>query len=670
MKSKLKKKRTLLLTLLLSLLLGTVIFLFFRVNSGTVATKKTAVTPTPTTIPAAVIYSGETDNNLMGGDFPIYAPTTAVLGASTQRTTGNGNSGGNSGYMPYRPRNNTPVPTRNPLYSPTPTSTPTPTLMPGVSVTPTLGIPSPGVNLANFTRRLKLNQNLKGTLYANDQIDVESIGTTGNKEIILKFKNGSYANIPLAEVNADFSVDRDWSAVNSGISKYKDRAFIHGLVEQAGAGATYTLYVPIPAGRVSNQVVICPGALSLDQVQEKCNNELKFSLNQTIGISTATQITNSYGTFWKVTGLSGTGGLSLLEPFDLSDTLTRLQISQASNHYIQLGTINGLLSPTDTLEVQLGSAWNFGALSVNDIDLLDDGVNVTLANSPGVNTWGVAINNGTGLITFTAPASGTGYIAAASLMQIKIGTNAVSGTTGTVQITNPDTVSPYNVSLLITNAEGTEEAIIVVPIIASDQVTVTSFINTFITFDIDTAINVATNCNFDTCLTHENGAVGSNYTVDLGELNASAVNISNGAAVIHSQGGSGKINSIFFDLTTNAVSGAIVTVTSANGALVGPGTSKIDSVATNGAGITANSGLYGFTLPNTTSGNGTINRNSSCATNSTFCRLITGGTTVFDTNSSPLDNGRIRMDIAAAAIYTNNPGVYTDTLTFSAVATY
>ena len=135
----------------------------------------------------------------------------------------------------------------------------------------------------------------------------------------------------------------------------------------------------------------------------------------------------------------------------------------------------------------------------------------------------------------------------------------------------------------------------------------------------------------------------------------------------------GTINSIYLDLISNAWSGTIVYVTSANQGLQSSGAGAnnfIASVVTNGDTIVANSGKYGFTMPNNATGNGTINRNSSCAIGTAFCKLISAPTEVFNTNGSPLDNGRIRMDIAAAAAYINNPGTYTDTLTFVAVPTF
>jgi precorrin-6B methylase 1 len=166
------------------------------------------------------------------------------------------------------------------------------------------------------------------------------------------------------------------------------------------------------------------------------------------------------------------------------------------------------------------------------------------------------------------------------------------------------------------------------------------------------------------------GPVAGNYTVDLGELNPGYINQSNGAAVIHSDAVSGVINSIYLDLTTNALGGATVIVTSANQGLNSATASEITSVAANGDPIVAGSGKYGFTIAGNSSLIGTVNNNSACTISTAFCRLLTAGTEVFNSNSGPLDTGRVRFDLAAAAAAANISGTYTDTLTFIAIPTY
>jgi hypothetical protein len=213
-----------------------------------------------------------------------------------------------------------------------------------------------------------------------------------------------------------------------------------------------------------------------------------------------------------------------------------------------------------------------------------------------------------------------------------------------------------------------------IPIIDSDEVNITGYVTAFIHFDIDTNTD-NTDCNSSgagACKVH--GGVtagpGSNYTVDLGELTSAVVNMSQVSST-HLDG-TGIINSIYFDLTTNASGGAVVTVKSLNGGLQGPPGNLIASV-TDGLDIPANSGKYGYTIPTSqiTQKHGTVSGNSLCISSVTYCGpLSTGVKTVFDTNSLPVDSARVRMDLAAGAAYPNNPGLYTDTLTFIATATF
>jgi hypothetical protein len=210
------------------------------------------------------------------------------------------------------------------------------------------------------------------------------------------------------------------------------------------------------------------------------------------------------------------------------------------------------------------------------------------------------------------------------------------------------------------------------PIVDSDQVDVTGFITAYLYFDIDTNTDNG-DCSYNLCKAHEGALVSANnYTVDFGELTSTIVNKSR-ASTIHSDQRPGLINSIYFDISTNAASGAIVTVQSANGGLQGPGTSKIQSLGTDGSNITINSGLYGYNLPVLAERkSGVINRYSLCdaLTGDEYCGATTTPKEIFNTNGLPLDTGRVRMDLAAAAAYTNNPGTYTDTLTFVATSTY
>jgi len=376
--------------------------------------------------------------------------------------------------------------------------------------------------------------------------------------------------------------------------------------------------------------------------------------------------------------LTGTGGMSIVT--GLMDTLSRLEKTVGSDHTITFGTNYGLTTGTaDTMVLefdQLNKSFDLSNLEIGDIELTDNvGVIRNLDEVASIDTWGVNIDKTNDTITFSVPTGGTGDYAPANLIIIKIGTNALGGTN---QIINPSIAGSVQEKIILNNIEG-EEGTLVIPIIDSDVVTITGAVMGYITFDIDAAsgeipgTDNAINCNsfgLTACMNHSGGTMASIYTIDLGELTFLSVNQSNLSSVIHSDGLSGVINSIYFDLTSNSESGVIVTASSSNGWLQGPGSSKILPVI-DGDPIIVNSGLYGFNLPVVSSqAYGTIIKNANCDTDVIYCGVTSAPKTIFTTNNAQIESARVRLDIAAAASYINTPGSYTDTLTFIATGTF
>lgn len=373
------------------------------------------------------------------------------------------------------------------------------------------------------------------------------------------------------------------------------------------------------------------------------------------------------------------GGEPLSSAFVLSDEMTRLGTNTTSNHKINFGTLLGLTNPGDTITLTFQAGqFDLSDLGVGDIDLTDNVGQKVLGTVAAENTWVVAF--GTDSITFTSPESGTEYIDALNVITVIIGTNATyNAVPGVNQIVNPSNAGSYLIDIAIQNTQ-LEEGQISIAIIDSDMVTITGSNSEYLNFDIDTGTGTGLapeiNCAYNACLTHSGGVAGSNYTVDIGELLYTTVNHSQVDSVLHADGNEGYINSIFFDLTTNAPEGAVVTVKSLNDGLKGPGEANmINSVGVNGGAdgdnILPNTGRYGYTLQEVPStDNGTIVRNTLCTTDSSYCGPTTTAKELFNTNGAQVEGARVRMDIAAAAAYTNTPGLYSDTLTFVATATF
>jgi len=469
-------------------------------------------------------------------------------------------------------------------------------------------------------------------------------------------------------VVADFTVDlstgdQDWASVNVQSLPGDSKALVVKLnpTFAPGISDTHSLYVYKYANQTS--VNVCPLAILLEDVGPSCTDEYALSLPDNADVLSVQALSGK--NYWKIDGLTGTGAFSSLfeTTFGVSDLMTRQQVNTASSHDLSFGTTYGLTYDGDTIVVTFSSDWDLSGIEVGDLSLLNGSTPVTLAADASTDTWGVAIDTDLNTITFTAPTDGTGYIAASSTVHILITTGA---------LLNPVDVGAYDIGIRILSDDGEsgqniETGSVTVPIVDSDQVDVTGYVNNYIAFDIDTRTEGEPTCAYTTCYIYEAGPAGTNYTVDLGELSSSYVNKSQDAEVMHSTGETAAINSIYLDLTSNALNGTMVNVTSANGGLQGPN-SLIASVIA-GQNITPNSGKYGFALPESGSTQGNVFRSDGCDVSDMYCALATVPTWVFN-STGPVDGGWVRMDIAAAAAYTDSPGSYTDTLTFVATGAF
>jgi streptogramin lyase len=474
----------------------------------------------------------------------------------------------------------------------------------------------------------------------------------------------------VADFTVDLSVDRNWSAVNVLTLPHDSKALVVDLSDgetpsAPGISATHSLYLY----RYVNQTTatVCPEATTWSGVSADCPNGVTLTGGfDPVSGYTLSQVRIGSTNYWKIDGLTGTGAFSTLfeTSFLLQDLMTREQVATTSSHDLTFGTTYGLTHDGDTIVVTFTNDWDLSGLTVGDLSLVNGSTVLALDAAPGTDTWGAVIDNGTHTITFTAPTDGTGYIAASSTVHVLIADSVLANPvdTGTYEI---------DIRLLSDDGEGGQNAevgSVNVPIVDSDQVDVTGYVNNYLAFDIDTGTVSNVECSYTDCQLY-NGAIASatNYTVDLGELSSLYVNKSQDAPVSHSDGGSGLINSIYLDLTSNALNGTMVNVTSANGGLQGPN-SLIASVVA-GQNITANSGKYGFDLPESSSTHGTVYTSDGCTDPDMYCALVAEPTWVFNVNG-PVDGARVRMDIAAAAAYTDSPGSYTDTLTFVATGTF
>jgi hypothetical protein len=213
----------------------------------------------------------------------------------------------------------------------------------------------------------------------------------------------------------------------------------------------------------------------------------------------------------------------------ISDTMSRIQVSVASNHTIEFVTPTGVNAAGETVIVAFNEeAPSFGLSSVahGDMDLVFDSggtcggsfTDKTLGGTAGAGTWGVSVNNTTGLITFTAPTDATtGEIPAGSCVRILIGDHATSGTN---QITNPSSDGQYRIGISGTFGD---VGALAVSILTDDQIEITA--------EIEPTLDVLLSSN----------------ACDLGALNSTFIKTCNYDVTVSTNGTSGYISTIVAD---------------------------------------------------------------------------------------------------------------------------
>ncbi len=148
------------------------------------------------------------------------------------------------------------------------------------------------------------------TVLATDgSSDVSSISQRGSKKVRV-----SNSNKPLANVNMNFHRNRDWNDVRCGVDYSGGKSFLYLDGTNVGKDGTFTLFVPTNGKR---SVIVCPGAASLGDVSPTCVNGRIFSgtfpQSRQMGNDnvTVSLVDISAEEFWEISGISGTGGMSL-----------------------------------------------------------------------------------------------------------------------------------------------------------------------------------------------------------------------------------------------------------------------------------------------------------------------------------------------------------------------
>jgi len=335
-----------------------------------------------------------------------------------------------------------------------------------------------------------------------------------------------------------------------------------------------------------------------------------------------------------------------------TDTMSRLKVSTPSNHEIKFVTPTGIAGGQSvTLTFQSGFTGVSGIL-YSDVDFASGDTNncstatfteKTLATNPATTTWGVTSSGQ--VITIL---SGTDTVAASKCLRIRIGTNAVSQTTGVNQISN-GTIGNYTITV---GGTFTDSGQISVALMDDDSVSVSASVNQTMSFDLDVGYTTGEN--------------GPTYQVPLNTLSASTVSMSNGSS----------IKTIYADGGTNSSGGMNVSIRNANGNqglkstsvpadYIGSTTGTMSVGVPNYGLCVATAALAGFSRASA--------YNTTCAISSGTNGIVGLTSTAADllTSSAPVAAGHAEV-VVNAEISTATPAHtdYTDTLTFIATASY
>lgn len=171
----------------------------------------------------------------------------------------------------------------------------------------------------------------------------------------------------------------------------------------------------------------------------------------------------------------------------VSDVQSRGKKSVLSNHTITFTTSSGVAA-AGTITVTFPSDFvGEESIDYTDVDMTDNGSEVTLAATPSGDTWGAAFSSVGSTRNKLTITSDTGTITAGHTIVIKIGTNA---TGGDKQITNATTAGSYSVPI---TCGASDSGTFALAISDEDQVTITGTVDPYLQFNvIDSSVSLGT----------------------------------------------------------------------------------------------------------------------------------------------------------------------------------
>lgn len=157
----------------------------------------------------------------------------------------------------------------------------------------------------------------------------------------------------------------------------------------------------------------------------------------------------------------------------ISNTLSDSDVLAYSNHTIlfSIPTTSPGVIAGGNIVVTFPAGFNLSGVVFGDVDFAINGVEQTLAAAASGATWGAVVSGQN--LTLT---SASGIVASSSAVRIKVGTNAVTGGTGTHQVLNPGSGS-YEFAITAGAADSGRTRVAIL-----DNVDVTAIVNTTFSF--------------------------------------------------------------------------------------------------------------------------------------------------------------------------------------------
>jgi hypothetical protein len=382
-----------------------------------------------------------------------------------------------------------------------------------------------------------------------DQATGRSIKTGGlgaigaSEDLRVKETSGS---VVISDIEVDMTSDRDWTGVTADSDTGQKKAVVANLTSAPGAAATHTLYIPREAD--DPYALICPDAATLVQVTTACSNvEMKVEEDADTEI-----VTINSQSYWKVTGLTGTGGLSGSGFSGAQAWVVPQTVSTASEMTI-LFRANTTLDDEDKVLIGLPDDFTVktGALTTTtDYLIYYDAINPPTTNrTSGSSATG---SNTPGSKEVRITLNGTNAIQANDYVQVVLTTTTITS--------NPATRGFYQVTIKTLDSSNSDSTVdsgaALVSVGNAEDVTVQAEVNPTLSFAI-------------------------RNSADSAETNSCALGILSTSAV--------ATCSYRLKVATNAFSGYAVSII-ADGALR-DGTKDIDAI---GEGTTVAAGTEGY----------------------------------------------------------------------------